>query len=394
VNDGQSGSASDSVVVEAQLPRFNQGAGFNAPVTTIVLTQDGSGDVYVGGEFTTYKGRVANHLIRLHPDGAVAQTFGQVDGFPTLALAKTGELYVLGLTQFEGQPVPSLIRLTRTGSLDPEFHLSTEFNPFTGPLFGPFFPIVAAEDGSGDLYVMFKRYNPIPTSPVDNGLINIARLNADGTVDSAFSTGNGFPTQSGARGDPQIIEALVPTSSGKLYVGGGMYSFNGVPVSSLIRLHPGGALDSTFKADVGGPPTSGVPNILDIVPAGDGTPDLYVSRWVSPLIRVQETGAFDISTADLSTRANVIAVAQDESGDVLGSAGFPETLFRLNRSGTLVGAPSFVTPTLNGTVYTIAPLQDGTGDFYIGGFFTSYNGVAVNQFARIHADGSLASVVN
>src|SRR6266545_2927418 len=77
VNDGQVGSASDSVVVEAILPRFNQGSGFNGPVGSIVLAQDGSGDIYVGGEFTTYKGTLANRLIRLHPDGTVAQTFGQ-----------------------------------------------------------------------------------------------------------------------------------------------------------------------------------------------------------------------------------------------------------------------------------------------------------------------------
>jgi len=68
------------------------------------LAQDGTGNLYVGGEFTAYKGTVGNRLMRLHPDGTVAQTFGQVIGFPSLALAKTGggELYVKGLTQFSG----------------------------------------------------------------------------------------------------------------------------------------------------------------------------------------------------------------------------------------------------------------------------------------------------
>jgi len=37
---------------------------------------------------------------------------------------------------------------------------------------------------------------------------------------------------------------------------------------------------------------------------------------------------------------------------------------------------------------------DATRDLYIGGGFTTYNGVPVNHIARIHADGSLASVVN
>jgi hypothetical protein len=400
VTDGQSGSASDSVVVEARLPRFNQGAGFNGVVTSIVLAQDGSGDIYVAGEFTAYKGTVANRLIRLHPDGTVAQTFGQVDGFPHLALAKTGELYVLGLSQFDGQPVPPLIRLTRTGSLDAGFRLPAELYSF--PVFlGPEFAV--AEDGSEDVYVTYTRPNPIPTSPVDQGFLNIARLNADGTVDPAFSPGSGFPQQSGARGEPQTITDLMPTSSGKLYVGGGMYSFNGVPVSSLIRLNPDGTLDLTFMANVGGPPSSGVPNIVDIKPAGDGTADLYAARWVGPLIRVHDTGAFDTSfQADrIDARAGTIAVAQDGSGDVLLAASFPPTVLRFDRNGASVSAPTFITPSLETVVsgftpivVTIVPLQDGTGDFYIGGYFTSYNGVAVNHFARIHADGSLASVVN
>jgi hypothetical protein len=49
---------------------------------------------------------------------------------------------------------------------------------------------------------------------------------------------------------------------------------------------------------------------------------------------------------------------------------------------------------LDAEVYTIVPIQDGTRDFYIGGLFTTYNGGAVNHFARVRADGALASVVN
>jgi hypothetical protein len=107
VNDGKAASASDRVVVEARVAPFNQGSGFNGGVNSIVLAQDGTEDIYVSGEFTAYKGTVANHLIRLHPDGTVAQTFGQgFDGIVNdLALARTGggELYVLGLfTRFDG----------------------------------------------------------------------------------------------------------------------------------------------------------------------------------------------------------------------------------------------------------------------------------------------------
>jgi len=395
VNDGQAGSASDSVVVEARVAPFNQGSGFNDRVNSIVLTQDGTGDIYVGGEFTVYKGTMANRLVRLHRDGKVAQAFGQ--GFDNLvsslvlARAGDGELYVRGgFTRFDGQPVPPIIRLTRTGSLDNGFRLPAEFSSFTGPvtLSSQF---VAAEDGSGDLYVTFTRFNPLATSPVDH-LLNIARLNADGTVDPAFSTGDGFPTGS-SRGCPQTIDALMPMSSGKLYVGGSLTVLNDAPVSSLLRLNPDGTLDSTFTSTLG--TLCDLPSVLALAPANDGTTDLYGSRWNAPLIRVHDTGAFDTSfKADVTAMGGTIAVTQDGSGDVLVASMSPATLFRFTRTGALVSAATFASPALDSPVATIAPIQDGTGDFYIGGLFTRYNGVTVNHFARIHADGTLASVVS
>jgi hypothetical protein len=394
VNDGQAGSASDSVVVEARVAPFNQGSGFNGVVNSIVLAEDGTKGIYVSGLFTAYKGTVANRLIRLHPDGTVAQTFGQVDGFPHLALTKTGELYVLGLTQFDGQPVPPLIRLTRTGSLDPGFRLPAEFSSPSGPVFlGPEF--ATAEDGSGDVYVTFEKPDPNPSPPGAGGVSftqrNIVRLNPDGSVDPAFSTGNGFPI---GPDDPPIISTLLPISNGKLYVGGSLQSYNGVRVPSLLRLNQDGTLDSTFNSDLVGF-LSGIPLVGDLAPAGDGTSDFYAALWVGPLMRVHETGATDTSfRADLNVRGTTLAVTQDGSGDVLLAASSLEPLFRFHRSGALVSAPTFVTPASDGGVATIVPLQDGTGDFYIGGSFTTYNGVAVNHFARIHADGSLASVVS
>jgi len=49
---------------------------------------------------------------------------------------------------------------------------------------------------------------------------------------------------------------------------------------------------------------------------------------------------------------------------------------------------------LDAEVLTIVPLPDGTRDLYIGGAFTMYNGVAVNHIARVHADGSLGSILS
>ena len=48
-------------------------AGFNAPVRS--LAPDGSGDLYVGGAFTSYKGTPVNRVVRLNVDGTVDVAF-------------------------------------------------------------------------------------------------------------------------------------------------------------------------------------------------------------------------------------------------------------------------------------------------------------------------------
>lgn len=281
-----------------------------------------------------------------------------------------------GPAHFDGQPVPNLIRLTRTGSLDSGFRFAGNFRP-SG--------VAVAEDGSGDLYTPFVIPNPNASNPDNFRLLHIARLNSDGTVDPAFSTGGGFPT-GGFMGEPQSITALMPTPTGKLYVGGSLRFYNGTPVSSLIRLNQDGALDSTFMANVGY--LSGIPMVQGIVPAGDGTSDLYAGLSVGPLIRLHDNGAADTShRVNLNVRGGPIAVTQDGSRDVLLAAAVPQTLYRFNRNGSVISAPTFVSPTLvaperTPAVSIIVPVQDGTGDFYIGGTLTMYNGAAVNHFAR------------
>ena len=45
----------------------------------------------------------------------------------------------------------------------------------------------------------------------------------------------------------------------------------------------------------------------------------------------------------------------------------------------------------NGTVYSLKVSNDGSGDIYITGDFTSVNGTAINRIARLNSDGSLDS---
>lgn len=92
---------------------------------------------------------------------------------------------------------------------------------------------------------------------------------------------------------------------------------------------------------------------------------------------------------------NSIAAALDSSDDVYAGGSFTiyknteaNRIARLNNDGSL--DTSFITGTgFNGQVRSIAPASDGSGDVYVIGTFTNYNGTAVGGIARLNLDGTL-----
>jgi hypothetical protein len=167
----------------------------------------------------------------------------------------------------------------------------------------------------------------------------------------------------------------------------GLLGFQGEWVGSLVRLNPDGSRDATFARDLGH--NADAPVVEALASTADGTDDIYVGGRM-PFLRLKASGATD-PTFESAVPGMVIAIApaQDGTGDVLASR--VDRLIRLSRTGALV--PTFREPRIDAEIYTIVPVLDGTRDFYIGGLFKTYNGVPVNHMARIHADGTLASVV-
>ena len=392
---------------------FAQGTGFNSHVRTIVMALDDTHDLYAAGDFTTYNGTPANRLIRLRPNGSAAQTFGQ--GFNEvvigLGLATDGSnaLYAGGpFTKFNGQPVPRVIRLTANGLRDSTFQVDELFGALDFQT-NYIVDLAVTEDGSRDVYVAGNIVEAVPGTPVSATAGRIVRLNPDGSPDSAFRDVR-FPGVPDLTFD-MVSTIAVPPGSGKVYVGGSM-SVTGAP-SSLLRLNTDGTIDSTFATGTGVQGILGATGVETIALTADGSRDIYAGGRITEYngmpafgsIRVHETGALDTSFAPaVFMIAFAIASAEDGTGDVLVSAFEPTQptgqlrLLRFSRTGTLV--PTFQQPNLgaeagfDALVSTIVPVLDGTRDLYIGGTFTTYNGVPVNHIARIHADGSLASVVN
>jgi hypothetical protein len=103
-------------------PKFNQPPGFDNTVLSIVPRGNGTGDLYVGGAFISYNGAVANNLVRLTARGTVDPTFVTGAGFngSVRSIAPAGDgtrnLYVGGeFTSYQSLTIGRIVRLNSHG---------------------------------------------------------------------------------------------------------------------------------------------------------------------------------------------------------------------------------------------------------------------------------------
>ncbi|NBU82162.1 MAG: hypothetical protein EBS55_11000, partial [Flavobacteriaceae bacterium] len=190
---------------------FNIGGGFNDVVTTIDVNTNG--DIFVGGNFTDYDGTIANRIIGLRPDGGIFVPFNYGLGFNdnvyTISIQSDGKLLIGGeFTEYDGIPSNRIIRLNPDGTIDNTFITGGGFD-FT------VHDITIQSDGKILVGGNFQFYD------VDNHY-RIIRLNTDGSVDTSFTTGDGFD---------DTVFTVVVQPDGKILVGG---DFSTYPLRSGI----------------------------------------------------------------------------------------------------------------------------------------------------------------
>jgi len=160
---------------------FDNTTGFNSTALRIAI--DSNGKVYIVGSFTTYKGATENRIIRLNPDGSKDTGFDNTTGFndlPTaIATDSNGKIYVGGqFTTYKGVTENRIIRLNADGSKDTDFDNTTGFNSTV---------LRIAIDSNGKIYVggSFTTYKGVTEN-------RIIRLNPDGSKDTGFDNTTGF----------------------------------------------------------------------------------------------------------------------------------------------------------------------------------------------------------
>ncbi|MET0753721.1 MAG: FG-GAP-like repeat-containing protein [Pyrinomonadaceae bacterium] len=219
-----------------------------------------------------------------------------------------------------------------------------------------------------------------------NGL---ARLNADGTVDTTFDVGDGFNS---------TVMSIKVLTDGKILVGGSFSTFNSQQVGNFVRLNPDGTRDTSFAPLV----TAG--SVRDIAVQSDGK-ILIVGSIISVngtqrrgIARLNADGTLDTTfTIGTGTTSSVYVVRLQTDGKVLIGGTFTSFngttgkrgILRLNTDGSLDNTftAGVNTSGIMPNVYSLVVQTDGR--IIIGGNFSDVNGVQRSRIARVNADGSL-----
>jgi len=321
---------------------FSYTTGFNGIVWHVL--HDSVNDLYyVAGEFTTYKGVAANRIICLNPDGSKNSGFDNSTGFNgtvyKLAFDNNGKIYAVGaFTTYKAVAANYAIRLNTDGSRDTGFVIGAGFaNGFSAAVY-----TVAIEPSTNKVYFggSFQNYKNY-TSPFGYGCRYIAKVNSDGTVDTAFnSTLNSTWFNSN-------VHAILVDASEDVFVGGNFTSYGGFSLGRAVKINSTGTRDATFFV------TSGFNGLVrDII--HDPT-DIYVYF------------AGDFTTAN-GNPAPKIAKLRDNNAS-------PELGFLTN-----VGTG------FNLTTYNMK--FDSDNHLYVVGSFTSYNGLSYNRIIKLDRDGN------
>ncbi len=369
---------------------FNPGSGANrGAVRASALQPDGK--IIIAGTFWSFNGIPRYGIARLHSDGSPdmgfdtgtgtwMNSFSPIAAIYAVAVQPDGKVLIGGMfTEFNGVQRNRVARLNSDGSLD------TSFDPGAGAN-GTVSGMALQPDGKVLICGGFTSYNGTSRN-------RIARLNADGSLDATFNPGMG------SNGN---IHAIALQPDGKIVIGGYFSSYNGSGRNNLARLNADGTIDTFVNNGTGG--GAGV-DIWSIAVQPDGKIIIggdfvgFGATARNRLVRLNSNGTLDLgfvqtmSQAGASGRVNCITL-QPDGKVIIGGAftqfsGAPRNgLARLNTNGWVdttfdpgTGLGGYYYDPFS--VYCSAVQPDGR--IVIGGDFTSFTAIGRNRVTRLKA---------
>ncbi len=353
---------------------FGNGDGANSIVWSSVIQTDNK--IIIVGNFTEYNGTVRNSIARLNVDGTLDTTFnpgiGANNAIYSIALQPDGKIVIGGLfTSYNGTNINHIARLNENGTLDTNFDMGSGTNLLVNQ-------VVLQPDGKIIISGIFTTYN-------DTTINRIARLNANGTLDTTFDPG---------AGPDNYIETICFLPDGKILIGGWFSYYNGIYHNRLARLHANGSLDISFQM------ASNANNIYAAVIQPDGKIivggafTLYQNIAINRIARLNANGALDTTfNPGIGANNTIRDVYLEQGGKIIIAGRFTKyngtdinRIVRLNSNGTFDASFNPGTGANSGEILSISKQPDGK--MIIAGTFNSFNTIARNRVTRIFSDGS------
>lgn len=376
--------------------------GVNGLVRALVATSD---TVYVGGDFTTYQGAIANRIAKVSSSGALDTTFSPQTGGNGISssssyvysIALSGsDLYIAGnFTKYRGTAAANtanrVAKLNATsGAMDTTFNPSTSTNNGTNNTVSGV-AVLGTNIYFGGSFTTYRSGNAT----------RIAKVSTAGAIDTTFN-----PT-SGANGFNNTVNALFSTGT-KLYVGGYFASYRaGTIARNIVKLDSSGNVDTTFSPQSGANGTDNVVRALttdgtNVFAGGDFLN--YRGTAVQRIVKIGANGVIDPDFVASSAANGIVRALYYEpiegfvyvGGDFTSWAGnVANRVTKVHFENGSVDATNFSPGSggngANGSVRAITAIGQ---DIYIAGAFTTYRGSTVNRIVKTNALGERDTAFN
>lgn len=276
-------------------PTFNTSNNINGGINAMDVDVF-TGNIYIGGSFTTINGTPRKHIARLLPNGDLDNSFevgsgftGMIGSTPVYSVLIQADNKILVGGEFlfyQGLTASKLCRIKQNGDIDTAFvnNLSSGFN-------NAIYAIEQLADGKiivGGDFTIFQ----------GSTCNKMACLNPDGTTNLSFDV---------AGGPAGTVYSLKKTPNNKIMVGGSFNFFNGVMDRALVRLNANGTRDASFVTGTGLTLTANAPTVnainvsLDSSVYVGGYFDKYQDVSFNNIVKIMGKGNSIISAPSLTT---------------------------------------------------------------------------------------------
>ncbi|MGB1802679.1 MAG: delta-60 repeat domain-containing protein [Miltoncostaeaceae bacterium] len=212
---------------------FDPGSGLDGPVEAVAPRA--SGDILVAGAFSKADGQNRSGLAEFGPTGSLDTGFDTGTGTAgaaaraVLALPSGGAMLGGAFTTYGGVSQKGIAEVRANGALE---------TGWFGYVDGPSPVVNAIVRRSDEALIAGGAFTLAQTTARGR----IALFGTSGTVDAAWANGSGFDG---------TVEALALQGDGKVVVGGQFTAYDGTSRPRIARLNANGSLDTTFAPGAG-----------------------------------------------------------------------------------------------------------------------------------------------